>query len=156
MRLKTATLPLIASALLAAALSTALAGADDAAPKTEQVTGKAALEALVSGRTQYRDRSDGTSEIEYHSPDGRSAYVWDNCIERGQWWATDDQICFFYPDTTLQGPHCFWIKRNAKDQLEFWWSGDPGAPLPTATTIEDLPGNVEHLPLDSTGECIMS
>lgn len=146
----------LAAGLLAAVVSAALAGADDAVQKPEQITGKAALEALVSGRTQYRDRSDGTSEIEYHSPDGRSAYVWDNCIERGQWWATEDQICFFYPDTALQGPHCFWIKRNAKDQLEFWWSGDPRAPLPTATTVEDLPGNVERLPLDTTGECIMS
>jgi len=120
------------------------------------IQGRATLHALVSGRTHYRDRSDGTSEIEYHDPDGRSAYIWDNCIERGEWWVTEQEICFFYPDTALQGPHCFLVKENTKGQLEFWWSGDPAALLPTATTIQDVEGNVERLPLGVTGECVIS
>ena len=149
-----------ATVLLAGLAPVALAGADTPGPALkdgeEWITGQAALEALVSGRTHYRNRSDGTSEIEYHDPDGQSAYVWDNCIERGQWWTTEREICFFYPDTALKGPHCFFIKRNAEEQLEFWWAGDPGALLPTATNVQDVEGNVERLPLGVTGECLMS
>lgn len=120
------------------------------------VTGKAALNELMSDRTHYRDRSDGSSEVEYQAPDGRSAYLWENCVERGRWWVTEQEVCFFYPDTALQGPHCFRVKRNAQAQLEFWWAGDPYAPLPTATTVDDRPGNAERLPLGVTGECVMS
>jgi hypothetical protein len=138
----------------------ALAGADQPGPALQEgeawVTGQEELAALVSGRTHYRDRSDGTSEIEYHDPGGQSAYVWDNCIERGQWWTTEREVCFFYPDTALKGPHCFFIKRNSEAQLEFWWAGDPAALMPTATNVQDVEGNVERLPLGVTGECLMS
>lgn len=144
---------LLAIGLTSAAVSSPV-GAD--AKDDGWITGKEALAAALADRTHYRDRSDGSSEIEYHAADGRSAYLWDSCIERGEWWTTEQQVCFFYPDTALQGPHCFWLRRNAEDQIEFWWAGDPGALLPTATTVEDVPGNVERLPLDTTGECVMS
>jgi len=160
MRLSTLARAIACTLLLAAAAPLALAGADQPGPALEEgeswITGAEALAALVSGRTHYRDRSDGTSEIEYHDPAGQSAYVWDNCIERGQWWTTEREICFFYPDTALKGPHCFFIKRNAEAQLEFWWAGDPAALLPTATNVQDVEGNVERLPLGVTGECLMS
>lgn len=142
---------------LALLLPAAPGGSQELASSGEGwITGKAALTELVSDRTHYRDRSDGSSEVEYQAPDGRSAYLWDNCVERGQWWVTEQEVCFFYPDTALQGPHCFRVKRNGKQQIEFWWSGDPLAPLPTATTVDDRPGNAERLPLGVTGECVMS
>ncbi len=145
------------AAILAASLTFAWSSPVDADRAQEGwITGQAALAALVANRTQYRDRSDGSSEIEYHSADGRSAYLWDSCIERGEWWTTEQQICFYYPDTTLQGPHCFWVRKNGQEQLEFWWAGDPGALLPTATAVKDVEGNVERLPLDVTGECVVS
>ena len=146
-------------ALLALILSTSLAAAEQLAVTGTEgnwITGKAALTDLMSDRTQYRDRSDGSSEVEYQSPDGRSAYLWENCVERGRWWVTDEQVCYFYPDTALQGPHCFRLRYNGQNELEFWWAGDPLAPLPTATTTEDVKGNVERLPLDVTGECVTS
>ncbi len=140
-------------------LPVSLAGADEAQLATGSdgwITGKEALTEAISDHTQYRDRSDGSSEVEYQAPDGRSAYLWDNCVERGKWWVTEQEICYYYPDTALQGPHCFRLKRNAEQQLEFWWAGDPLSPLPTATTTQDLKGNVERLPLGVTGECVVS
>lgn len=123
--------------------------------EARRVTGVEALEALVSNRTHYRTRSDGSYEIEYQSPDGISAYVWEGCVLYGEWWATADEICFFYPESELQGPHCFFIEKGEKG-LEFWWSGNPFATEPTATTVKDVEGNVERLPLGVSGECLVS
>lgn len=147
---------LLRGLVLALTLPIAAALAEDEVPDEGWITGQETIRALISDRTQYRDRSDGTSEVEYQSPDGRSAYLWDNCIERGEWWVTESEVCFFYPDSSLQGPHCFNLKYSDKQELEFWWSGDPFSPLPTATTVKDVPGNAEYLPLGVTGECLMS
>lgn len=124
-------------------------------PVTGRVTGIEALEALVRGRTHYRTRSDGSFEVEYHSTDGISAYVWEGCVIRGEWWATPEEICFFYPDNDLQGPHCFFIEKG-EEGLEFWWSGNPLATEPTATTVRDIEGNSERLPVGVNGECLIS
>ncbi len=124
-------------------------------PEVRRVTGIEALEALVRGRTHYRTRSDGSFEIEYHSTDGISAYVWEGCVIRGEWWATPEEICFFYPENDLQGPHCFFIEKG-EEGLEFWWSGNPVATEPTATTVRDVEGNSERLPVGVSGECLIS
>ncbi len=120
-----------------------------------RITGVETLEALVKNRTQYRTRSDGSFEVEYQSPDGISAYLWEGCVIRGEWWTTEDEICFFYPDNDLQGPHCFYIEKGEKG-LEFWWSGNPFATEPTATTVRDVEGNSEQLPVGVNGECVVS
>ncbi len=121
----------------------------------QRVTGIEKLEELVRDRTHYRTRSDGSFEVEYHSKEGISAYVWEGCVIRGEWWATPEEICFFYPDNDLQGPHCFFIEEG-ENGLEFWWSGNPFATEPTATTVRDVQGNSEHLPLGVNGECLIS
>lgn len=124
-------------------------------PDSGRVTGIEALEDLVRGRTHYRTRSDGSFEVEFHSVDGISAYVWEGCVIRGEWWATPEEICFFYPDNDLQGPHCFFIEKG-EEGLEFWWSGNPVATEPTATTVRDVEGNSERLPVGVSGECLIS
>ncbi len=126
---------------------------DEDDPK--RVNGIEALEVLVKGRTHYRSRSDGSFEIEYHSEQGISAYVWEGCVIRGEWWATPEEICFFYPDNDLQGPYCFFIEKG-EEGLEFWWSGNPLATEPTATTVRDSLGNSERLPVGVDGECLIS
>ncbi len=147
-----------AIALCLAACMAAPALAEEEAPQSNaerRITGIEALEKLVSGRTHYRSRSDGSFEIEYHSKDGISAYVWEGCVQHGEWWATPEEICFFYPDSDLQGPHCFFIE-DGGEGLEFWWSGNPAALEPTATTVRDVEGNSERLPLGVSGECLIS
>ena len=84
-------------------LLAAPAGAAENAPQDGRILGHTALERLVSGRTQYGDRSDGGYDIEFHSDDGRSAYWYEGCLYRGIWWATEEELCYIYPTTTWPG-----------------------------------------------------
>jgi len=120
-----------------------------------RITGIEALEALVKNRTHYRRRSNGVFEVEFHSTAGISAYLWEGCVIYGKWWATPDEICFFYPESEIQGPHYFFIEEGGEG-LEFWWSGDPLSPVPTATVVRDVEGNAENFPVGVSGECLVS
>lgn len=117
----------------------------------ERVLGHDALETLVSGRTQYGDRSDGSSDIEFHNSDGRSAYWYEGCLYRGIWWATEESLCYIYPTTSWPGPHCFLVERR-NGALRF--IGEPGDPDALVITItSNVPGNPENFPLDGEGNC---
>ena len=136
--------------VLLALLATPTVAAEDA-PLDGRVVGHDALEQLVSGRTQYGNRSDGGSDIEFHSDDGRSAYWFDGCLYRGIWWATEEQLCYIYPTTTWPGPHCFVVERR-DGQLTFIGSpGGEGALIISITS--NVPGNPENFPLDGEGNC---
>jgi hypothetical protein len=128
--------------------------AAEATPPTEpdgQLRGRQRLIDLVADRTQYGNRSDGTSDIEYHSADGRSAYWFEDCLWRGQWWATDEMICYVYPTTSWPGPHCFTVERRGGTH---WFVGVGGAVDRLEIRITaNLPGNVENFPLDQEGNC---
>lgn len=120
-------------------------------PPEGRILGNEALETLVSGRTQYGDRSDGSSDIEFHSDDGRSAYWYEGCLYRGIWWATADTLCYIYPTTSWPGPHCFLVERR-DGALRF--VGTPGDPEALVITITaNVPGNPENFPLDGEGNC---
>lgn len=137
--------------LLLAAWSAAADETTDAPPAEGQVLGRKALSALVADRTQYGDRSDGLQDIEYHSADGRSAYWFEDCIWRGQWWATDQMLCYVYPTTNWPGPHCFTVERHA-GRLYFIGVGDAADRLVIEIT-KNVPGNVENFPMDAEGNC---
>jgi hypothetical protein len=138
------------AALAALLLLSAPAQGEETVPEG-RVLGNETLETLVSGRTQYGNRSDGSSDIEFHSSDGRSAYWYEGCLYRGIWWATDDSLCYIYPTTTWPGPHCFFVERQ-DGALRF--VGTPGDPDALVITITDnVPGNPENFPLDGEGNC---
>ncbi len=140
--------------LLLALLALPAQAADATPPAAEpdgQVRGRQTLIALIADRTQYGDRSDGTSDIEYHSADGRSAYWFEDCLWRGQWWATDEMICYVYPTTSWPGPHCFTVERRGGAH---WFVGVGGAVDRLEIEITaNVPGNVENFPLDQEGNC---
>jgi hypothetical protein len=137
-------------AALLALLATPVAAAEGT-PADGRVLGHAVLEELVSGRTQYGDRSDGSSDIEFHSDDGRSAYWYEGCLYRGIWWATEDQLCYIYPTTSWPGPHCFIVERRAG---QFTFVGSPGGENALVIAITaNVPGNPENFPLDGEGNC---
>ena len=137
--------------MLFAVASAALATEDRGTPADGRITGKAALERLVTDQTLYGVRSDGLSDIEYHHPDGRSAYWYDGCLYRGQWWATEEMLCYLYPTTTWVGPHCFTAERWAG---QLYMVGVGGAVGMLSIEITDVvAGNSEGFPLDAEGEC---
>ncbi len=115
------------------------------------IVGKATLIELVADATLYGDRSDGALDIEYHHPDGRSAYWFEGCLYRGQWWATAEELCYFYPTTDWPGPHCF-SAEVWSGQLYMVGSGDVLGDLVIQIT-ERAAGNSEHLALDAEGGC---
>lgn len=116
-----------------------------------QIRGRQALIDLLADRTQYGDRSDGTWDIEFHSADGRSAYWYEDCLWRGQWWATDEMVCYVYPTTSWPGPHCFTVERRAG---QTWFVGVGGAVDRLEILItRNVPGNPENFPLDQEGNC---
>ena len=116
-----------------------------------RILGESALSDLVSGATLYGDRPDGTIDIEYHHPDGRSAYWYEGCLYRGQWWAEQQQLCYVYPTTDWPGPHCF-AAEVWNGQLYLVGAGDTLDGLVIEIT-ERVEGNSENFPLDAEGGC---
>jgi len=110
------------------------------------------ITAVIEGRTHYREREDGTSEIEYHSQDGRVAYEFDGCIVAGKWWLEDNVVCYAYPEMTGETAHCFWLRMD-RGQLQYWSTSEPQATQPLAVTIDNLAGNTENLALGAAGRC---
>lgn len=107
---------------------------------------------LIEGRTHYRQRDDGTTEVEFHSLDGRVAYEFDGCIIPGRWWVEQNVLCYAYPTMSGGLAHCFWLRLN-RGQLEYWSAAEPQEQEPLAVTIDNLTGNPEHLALDADGRC---
>ena len=108
--------------------------------------------ALVEGRTHHRDRFDGSQESEFHSRDGRVAYLFDGCTVAGRWWLEENVLCYAYPSVTGETAHCFWL-RQVRGQLEYWSVQEPQAESPTAVTIDNLVGNPANLALGADGPC---
>ena len=69
----------------------------DLAPDAVAVTDPAAIKAKLDGMTIYGRYYDGENWIEYHLPDGRTAYWEKGCTYPGKWWEQDDQDCYDYP-----------------------------------------------------------
>jgi len=107
---------------------------------------------LVEGRTHYREREDGASEVEFHSKDGRVAYQFDGCMIAGRWWLEENVLCYAYPSMTGDMAHCFWLRMN-RGQLEYWSTEQPQDGDPVAVTLDNIAGNPEHLALDADGLC---
>jgi len=152
-------LPALAAALGLGALLLVLAGPTAAAPlegapdlpgwlQTPQE-----MASVIEGRTHYREREDGTTEVEYHSDDGRVAYEFDGCIVGGKWWLEDNVVCYEYPEMTGKLAHCFWL-RMERGQLQYWSTTEPQATDPLAVTVDNLAGNPENLALGAGGECL--
>lgn len=111
-----------------------------------------AIRQLVEGQTHYRLRSDGTTEIEYQAPDGRTAYLFDGCLYGGRWWIEDRQVCFSYSAISGEAASCFWLRQDG-ERIEFWDTSQPRATGPLAVTERRVPGNVEELVFDGRGDC---
>lgn len=115
------------------------------------ITGHQVLDELVRGRTQYGLRSDGSNDVEYHAEDGTSAYWYWGCLYRGRWWATEENICYYYPALDVPGPHCFTVTRQ-DDQLQFWAAGGADT-APTVVITKTVDGNPENFPLNTDLVC---
>ncbi len=151
-RLRVAPTLFAAALMLGLALAGAATQAADVSGDPGWLQSQKEIAALVEGRTHYRLRDDGTTEMEFHSLDGRVAYDFDGCIIPGRWWLEENVLCYAYPTMTGDLPHCFWLKLN-RGQLEYWSAAEPQGAAPLAVTTDNLTGNPEHLALDADGQC---
>ncbi|MBC6405010.1 MAG: hypothetical protein GDA41_04675 [Rhodospirillales bacterium] len=116
------------------------------------LSGESRIEEAVSGTTHLRGRTDGGDEAEYHTTDGKVAYLWDGCLWSGRWWAEEDRLCYAYPSLSGEAAHCFYL-RDGPAGLEYWSVEDPDARQPLAWVKSVLEGNPQGLALNSGGHC---
>ncbi|MEO1190359.1 MAG: hypothetical protein AAFY02_01270 [Pseudomonadota bacterium] len=110
------------------------------------------IEAAISNATHVRTRIDGSEEVEFHSDDGRVGYFFEGCLWSGDWWATEETICYRYPSLSGDMSHCFYL-RDGPAGLEYWSIEETDARRPLAVVTQLLDGNPRNLALDSTGRC---
>jgi len=132
-------------------LSLAALAASAQEPARERVADDKALADLLRNQTIHGIYADGNEWIEYHAPDGRSAY-WDGCSHPGKWWIADGLACYRYPEDPSRADHCWYVYQTSK-RIEFVYHPyGPEGPV-GAYSLEVTPGNPDHLPLNSS-DCL--
>ena len=71
---------------------------DDVAPDALAVTDPGDIKRILDNLTIYGRYVDGENWIEYHLPDGRTAYWEKGCTYPGKWWLQNGQVCYAYPN----------------------------------------------------------
>jgi hypothetical protein len=140
-----------AIALAFAFLGMPAAIGQDREPLRERIDDNGAIEDLLRDRTVRGIYADGTTWIEYHAPNGLTAY-WDGCTHPGEWWVTDGLLCYRYPEDPAGADYCWFVFQD-DDQFQFVDSlYGPDGPV-GGTTEEITTGNSEHLPLGAS-DCL--
>lgn len=141
----------LAFALAIAWLGPLAAAAQDRELARERVGDNTELEDLLRNRTIHGIYSDGNKWLEYHAPNGLTAY-WDGCTHPGEWWVAEGLVCYRYPEDPAQADYCWFVYRE-DEQIEFVSSPDgPDGPV-GAYSEEITTGNSEHLPLGAS-DCL--
>jgi hypothetical protein len=140
-----------AMALAITFLGLSAAVAQDREPPRVRIDDNGAIEDLLRDRTIRGTYADGTTWIEYHAPNGLTAY-WDGCTHPGEWWVADGLLCYRYPEDPAGEDYCWFVFQN-ENQLEFVDSLD-GVDGPVGGTTEEITvGNSAHLPLGAS-DCL--
>lgn len=75
------------------------------------LSGPGVLQRFYAGNTTYGTNlfadQGGFEWSEYHCPNGRSIYLRGDEIYIGQWWSSDNHVCYTYPDFDPGIDHCF-------------------------------------------------
>jgi hypothetical protein len=116
-----------------------------------RIAGDEDIRELLTDKTIHGIYADGNKWLEYHAPNGLTAY-WDGCTHPGEWWVADGLVCYRYPEDPAQADYCWFVYRE-DGQIEFVSSPD-GADGPVGAYSEDITtGNSEHLPLGAS-DCL--
>lgn len=112
----------------------------------ERIAERTEIQKLLTDHTLYGRYVGGQSWIEYHSPDGRTAYQENNCTYQGHWWIASGLVCFRYEAFNDGKPACFRLYRNG-ERLDFDFDEGGGDWKLNAYTVDRRPGNPNKLPL---------
>jgi hypothetical protein len=126
----------------------------DLAPDAVAVTDPAAIKAKLDGMTIYGRYYDGENWVEYHLPDGRTAYWEKGCTYPGKWWEQDDQVCYAYPNYRNNSPNCFYLFVRPDGSVQFVGVSDDGSAYLASFSTKIDQGNTANLPIGGLSPCV--
>ena len=126
----------------------------DVAPDAVAVFDPGEIKKILDDLTIYGRYVDGENWIEYHLPDGRTAYWENGCTYPGKWWMEQGQVCYAYPNYHNNSPSCFVLYRRPSGQIQFVTIPDAGLAYLASFSLKTATGNDAGLPIGSPGPCL--
>jgi hypothetical protein len=126
----------------------------DVAPDALAVTEPGAVKGILDDLTIYGRYVDGENWIEYHLPDGRTAYWEKGCTYPGKWWLTNGQVCYAYPNYHDGAANCFILYRRPNGEIQFAAVADAGFSYLASFSLKTALGNDAALPIGAVSPCV--
>ena len=127
---------------------------EDLAPDAVAVTDPAQIKAKLDDMTIYGRYYDGEDWIEYHMPDGRTAYWEKGCTYPGKWWEQNDQVCYAYPNYRSGAPNCFYLFVRPDGSVQFVGVSDDGSAYVASFSTKIDHGNTPNLAVGGLSPCV--
>jgi hypothetical protein len=131
-----------------------LAGPDDVAPDAQAVTDEGEIKQILDNLTIYGRYVDGENWIEYHLPDGRTAYWEKGCTYPGKWWLQNGQVCYAYPNYHDNAANCFILYHRPNGEIQFAAIADAGFSYLASFSLKTATGNDAALPIGALSPCV--
>lgn len=129
-------------------------GASDVAPDALAVTEPGEIKRILDDLTIYGRYVDGENWVEYHLPDGRTAYWEKGCTYPGKWWLENGQVCYAYPNYHDGAANCFILYRRPNGEIQFAAVADAGFSYLASFSLKTAPGNDAALPIGALSPCV--
>jgi len=133
---------------------TATDAPSDLAPDAVAITDPQQIKQTLDDLTIYGRYVDGENWIEYHLPDGRTAYWEKGCTYPGKWWMQNGQVCYAYPNYHDNAPNCFILYRRPNGEIQFVAIADAGFAYLASFSLKTATGNDAALPVGSMSPCV--
>jgi len=131
-----------------------LAAPEDVAPDAQAVTDPGAIKQILDNLTIYGRYMDGENWIEYHLPDGRTAYWEKGCTYPGKWWLQNGQVCYAYPNYHDNAANCFILYHRPNGEIQFAAIADAGFSYLASFSLKTATGNDAGLPVGAISPCV--
>jgi hypothetical protein len=126
----------------------------DLAPDAVAITDPQQIKKTLDDLTIYGRYVDGENWIEYHLPDGRTAYWEKGCTYPGKWWMQNGQVCYAYPNYHDNAPNCFILYRRPSGEIQFVAIADAGFAYLASFSLKTAEGNDAGLPVGTLSPCV--
>jgi hypothetical protein len=131
-----------------------LAAPDDLPPDAQAITDPGEIRHILDNLTIYGRYVDGENWIEYHLPDGRTAYWEKGCTYPGKWWLQNGQVCYAYPNYHDNAANCFILYHRPSGEIQFAAIADAGFSYLASFSLKTATGNDAGLPIGSISPCV--
>jgi hypothetical protein len=126
----------------------------DVSPDAVAIMDPGEIKKTLDDVTIYGRYVDGENWIEYHLPDGRTAYWEKGCTYPGKWWMEHGQVCYAYPNYHNNAANCFVLYRRPSGQIQFVAIADAGFAYLASFSLKTAMGNDAALPIGSLSPCV--